>query len=87
MAATPPEVTTMQISGAGGRFDVAVAKPANPKTGQPATRYARGATSRARPAECPDGKRIGPRLSSPDKFREASTRATDQRVKVNRWTS
>ncbi len=77
----------MRISGASGRVDAAVAKPANPKTGQPPTRYSRGATSRAFVAECSDGKRIGLHLSSPDKFREAVTRATDQRVKVNRWTS
>ncbi|OGA35082.1 MAG: hypothetical protein A3G80_02200 [Betaproteobacteria bacterium RIFCSPLOWO2_12_FULL_62_13b] len=87
MAATPPEVTTMRISGAGGRFDAAVAQPANPKTGQPPTGYSRGAMSQACLAECSDGKRIGLHLSSPDKFREALTRATDQRVKVNRWTS
>lgn len=77
----------MQIFGAGGRFDAAVAKPANSKTGQPPTRYSRGAMSQACLAECSDGKRIGLRLSSLDKFREALTRATDQRMKVNRWTS
>lgn len=77
----------MRISGAGGGFDAAVAQPANRKTGQPPTRYSRGAKSQASLAECSDGKRIGPHLSSPDKFREALTRATDQRVKVNRWTS
>lgn len=77
----------MQISGAGGRFDAAVAKPANPKTGQPATRYSRGAMSQELVMECPDDERIGLHLSSPDRFREALTRATDQRVKLNRWTS
>ena len=76
----------MRISGAGGRFDAAVAQPANPKTGQPPTGYSRGAMSQACLAECSDGKRIGPHMSSPDKFREAFTRATDQRMKVNRWT-
>ncbi|MBI5911731.1 MAG: hypothetical protein HY848_17510 [Betaproteobacteria bacterium] len=86
MAATSAEVTTMRISGAGGRFDAAVAQPANSKTGQPPICYWRGAVSQACVAECSDGKRIGPRLSSPDKFREALTRATDQRMKVNRWT-
>lgn len=87
MAATPPEVTIMRIPGAGGRFDAAVAQPADPKTGRPPARYSRGATSQACLAECSDGKRVGPQLSSPDKFREALTRATDQRVNVNRWTS
>jgi len=76
----------MRISGAGGRFDAAVAQPANPKTGQPPTGYSRGAMSQACLAECSDGRRIGPDMSSPDKFREAFTRATDQRMKVNRWT-
>lgn len=87
MAATPADVATMRISGAGGGFDAAVAQPANSKTGQPPTRYSRGAMSQAFVAECSDRKRIGLRLSSPDKFRETLTRATDQQVKVNRWTS
>ncbi len=76
----------MRISGAGGKFDAAVAQPANPKTGQPATRYSRGAMSQEFVMECPDGERIGLNLSSPDKLREALTRATDQRVKLNPWT-